>query len=338
MSDSTDPIRNEPVDAVILWVDGNDMKLAAKREHYRLLEKKSRAHPGAIPTRFASSNEIQYCILSLLTFAGFIRNIYVVTDDQDPDLHDVVSARFPGREECLKIVDHREIFRDYEQFLPTFNSSSILAMVSKIPGLSERYVCFSDDVIIIREIKEDDWFIGNRPVLMGSWRLPPFRLIAGNKLKVLINRHIRNNKEYRPKISFYIRQWQCASLLGFRGRYFFHDHSPHPFSKPTVENFFAANPELLEKTISYRFRDPDQLLASSVAYHLELLDGNRNIRKPRLGYFHPWYSESRMNRRIRRCNNDPRIKSICIQSIEMISPSQREKIFGWMDEILERKS
>jgi hypothetical protein len=273
-----------------------------------------------------------------LTFATFIRKIFIVTDDQDPDLWDMVRSRFPGKEECLRIVDHTELFRGYEQYLPTFNSSSIHALITKISGLSDRFVYFNDDVILIREVREEDWFIGNRPVLMGAWRLPPYKLVAGNKIKVLINRHLRNDKAYRPKISFYIRQWQAASLLGFRGRYFFHDHTPHPFSKPTLENYFAANPALLEKTISYRFRDPEQLLASSLAYHLEILHGNRNIRKPRLGYFHPWYSEGRMNRRIRRCTNDPRIKSVCIQSIEMVSPLQREKIFRWIDTILQRKS
>ena len=338
MSYSTGPISNEPVDAVILWVDGSDRKLAEKRELYMSQEKKSVAHPGAIPTRFASSNEIRYCVLSLLTFARFIRNIYVVTDDQDPGLQDMIRNRFPDKEDSVKIVDHRVIFRGYEQYLPTFNSSSIIPMIARIPGLSERFVFFDDDLILIREVMEEDFFVNNKPVLMGTWRLPPCRLIAGRKLKVLINRHIRKNKDYLPKISFYIRQWQSAFLLGFRVRYFFHDHTPHPFRKQTIENFFASNPGLLEKTISYRFRDHEQIILSSVAYHLEILAGNRNFRKTRLGYFHPWYSEERMNRRLRRCTNDPRIKSICIQSIEMVSTAQREKIFGWLDAILERKS
>ena len=338
MSDNRNPAGSGPIDAVILWVDGSDPKLAEKRERYLAHEKKSIAHPGALPTRFASSNEIRYCVLSILTFARFIRNIYVVTDDQDPDLRDVVRTRFPGKEECIKIVDHREIFRGYEQYLPTFNSSSIIPMISRISGLSERFVFFDDDLILIREVREEDWFVGNRPVLRGCWRLPPYRLIAGHKLKVLINRYIRKNKEYLPKISFYIRQWQSAFLLGFRGRYFFHDHTPHPFHKTTIDNFFASNPELLEKTISYRFRDHEQIILSSVTYHLEILNGNRNIRKTRIGYFHPWYSEGRMNRRIKRCTNDPRIKSICIQSIERVSQVSREKIFAWMDAILERKS
>jgi hypothetical protein len=334
MSDNSDSASSDPVDAVILWVDGSDRKLAEKRNHYLALEKKNGPHPGALPTHFASSNEIRYCVLSILTFAPFVRNIFVVTDEQDPDLYEDIRTRFPEKAGCLKIVDHKEIFRGYEQYLPTFNSSSIQTLIWRIEGLSERFIYFNDDVILIRGIKEEDWFIGNRPVLMGKWMLPPFRKMTGNNLNALINRHILNKKNYQPKFSFYIGQWKSARLLGMKGRYFFHDHSPHPMRRKTLEDFFAKNGELLEKTISYRFRDAEQIIAPAVAYHLEILDGNRNYRKLKLGYFHPYYSENRMNRRISRCMNDPHIKSICIQSVEMLSGGQREKIFRWMDSIL----
>ena len=301
MSDNTASAHGNPIDAVILWVDGSDQKLAEKRNHYLALEKKTGAHPGALPTRFASSDEIRYCVLSILTFAPFIRNIFIVTDEQDPDLYEDIRARFPEKADCLKIVDHKEIFRGYEQYLPTFNSSSIHAMIWRIEGLSENFIYFNDDTILIRETKEEEWFIGDSPVLRGKWLLPPYRRIAGINLKVLINKYIRNNKDHQPRISFYIRQWKSASLLGMKGRYFFHDHTPHPMRRKTLENFFADNGELLEKTISYRFRDSEQILAPSVAYHLEILNGNRNYGKLNLGYFHPYYSENRLNRRISRC-------------------------------------
>jgi hypothetical protein len=338
MSDNNITAHDNPVDAVILWVDGSDRALAEKRARYLVLEKKTGAHPGALPFRFASSDEIRYCILSILTFARFIRNIYLVTDGQDPGLNEEIRVRFPEKAGCLKIVDHKEIFRGYEQYLPTFNSSSIHSMIWRIKGLSERFVYFNDDVILIKELGEDDWFIENRPVLMGKWLLPPYRRYVFIKLKVLINKYLRSNKDYRPRISFYIRQWKSASLLGFNRRYFFHDHSPHPFSKKTLEDYFSAHPGLLEKTISYRFRDPDQVLVSSLAYHLEILSGNRNFRKLRIGYFHPYYPDWRLNIRIRRCSNDPRIKTVCMQSIEMMSQPVREKIISFMNSVLNLKA
>lgn len=334
MSGKRTPTPDSPIDAVIMWVDGSDKKLAEKRERFMALENKTYSHPGSLPLRFASSGEISYCIRSILKFATFIRNIYVVTDDQDPDIYEMVRSRFPDRDGCIKIIDHRQIFRDYEQYIPTFNSSSIHAMLWRIEGLSERFVCFNDDVILIREHREQDWFSGDRPVLMGKWLLPPYRRIIGNKIKALINWHLYKNRNYVPKVSFYIRQWKSASFFGFRKRYYFQDHTPHPFSTQTFAGLFSVNRGLLEKIISYRFRDPEQLLASSLAYHHEIINGNRNYRKLRIGYFHPHYREKRMNRRLEKCKADNSYKSVCIQNMEMLSPVLREKIIGWIDEVL----
>lgn len=338
MSDNIKPADNGPIDAVILWVDGSDARLAEKRRRYLAEEQLTNAHPGAIPARFASSNEIRYCVLSILTFTPFIRNIYIVTDEQDPGLDDEVRERFPARAGCLKIVDHREIFRDYEEYLPSFNSSSIHTMIWRIRGLSDNFIYFNDDTILIRETSAEDWFIDGKPVLRGKWLLPPVRKIAGNAFKILLNRHLRGNREYRPKISFYVRQWQTSLLLGRRLRYYFHCHTAHPLRIKTLEDYFSANEELLKKTISYRFRDSEQLLASSLAYHLEIRSGNAHLARLNLGYLHPWYSEARMNRRIALCTRDTNIKSVCIQSIEMMSAVQQKKIFDWLDEVLNLKN
>jgi hypothetical protein len=334
MSDNIKPANDGPIDAVILWVDGSDTRLAQKRRRYLAEEQLPADHPGAIPTRFASSNEIRYCVLSILKFAPFVRNIYIVTDEQDPGLDNEVKTRFPDRAGCLKIVDHREIFRGYEEYLPSFNSSSIQTMIWRIRGLSRNFIYFNDDMILIRETSPEEWFIGGKPVLRGKWLLPPVRKLAGNALKIFLNRHLRRNRSYRPRISFYLRQWQTSLLLGRRWRYYFHCHTPHSLRITTLEDFFSDKDELLRKTILYRFRDSRQMLVTSLAYHLEIRSGNAHLARLNLGYLHPWYSEKRLSRRIDHCTRDVNIKSVCIQSIEMMNTAQQKRIFGWLDEIL----
>jgi len=325
---------SDPIDAVILWVDGNDPVLTEKRNLYLKTEKKTSSHPGALPSRFASSNEISYCVFSILTFAPFVRNIFIVTDGQDPDLYNDVMTYFPEREGILKIVDHKEIFRGYEQYLPSFNSSSIHSMIWRIEGLAENFIYFNDDVFLIRKIAPEDWFINNRPVLRGKWLLPPVHKILGSYFKTLINRGLRNNPEYHPKISFYIRQWKTASLVGYRARYFFHCHTPYPMSRSRLEKYFSENGELLEEIIAYRFRSHNQFLMTSLAYHLEIKDGNRQLSRLNLEYLHPYYSNNRLARKIIHFQSDPRIKSICVQNIELLSQPVQQKILSWMDKIL----
>lgn len=325
---------DNPIDVVILWVDGNDPKLAEKRNRYLKDEKKSSSHPGALPTRFASKNEIRYCVLSILTFAPFVRNIFIVTDGQDPNIYEDVKKWFPEKSDSLKIVDHTEIFKGYEQFLPSFNSSSIHSLIWKIDGLSENFVYFNDDVFLIRKIEPEDWFINNRPVLRGKWLLAPYKKILSDYIKVLINRNLKNKPDYQPRISFYIRQWKAAMLAGMKFRYFFHCHTPHPLTISRLEGYFFENKKLLEKNISFRFRDQDQFLVTALSNHLEILDGNKQFAKLNLGYLHPYYSDKRLNKKIRKCENDPDIKSVCAQSIDMLGKKKEEEIFNWMDSVL----
>ncbi len=328
---------DQPIDAIVLWVDGSDPVLAEKRNLYLEDENKTSKHSGALPTRFASNNEIRYCILSILKFAPFIRNIFIVTDEQDPGLNKEIEKYFPGRSNSLKIVDHKDIFRGFEQYLPSFNSSSIESMIWRIKGLSENFIYFNDDIFLIRETGPDDWFIDNRPVLRGRWKMPPYKKMLGTFIKVFVNKHLRKNPYYQPRLSFYIRQWKAARLLGMKTRYYFYCHIPHPLNRERLKNFFDENKELMEKNISYRFRSEHQFVMPSLAYHLEILNGNRNLAKLNMVYLHPYYSIKRLGRKISRCENDPGIKSVCVQSLDMIDNAIKDRIFNYMDSILDNE-
>ena len=104
---------------VIAWVDGADP--AHRKNRLSYLNKKSNVVPaGAAETRFHSLNEVEYCVLSILKFAPFVRNIFIVTDNQDPKVSTAVHKYFPTRQNDIRIVDHKEIFEGYEQFFTHF--------------------------------------------------------------------------------------------------------------------------------------------------------------------------------------------------------------------------
>jgi len=323
-----------PLDAVVLWVDGNDPVLAEKRKSYLRKENKTVKHSGALPTRFASNNEIRYCILSILAFAPFVRKIFIVTDGQDPGLNKEIDHHFPGKSNIVRIIDHKEIFRGFDQYLPSFNSSSIESMIWRIEGLSDNFIYFNDDVFLIRETTPEDWFIDNKPVLRGKWKIPPYKKMLGKYIKTVINRNILKNPDYQPRLSFYIRQWKAARLPGMKFRYYFYCHIPHPLSRKRLEDFFTSNTDLLKKNISYRFRSEYQFVMPALAYHLEILDGNKNLEPLNMVYLHPYYSNKRLERKIRRCENEPSVKSVCVQSLDMIDKELQERIFNFMDRIL----
>jgi hypothetical protein len=326
---------HEPIDVVIAWVDGSDPKLAEKRRQF-LSQSSFRVIPqGAQATRFASDNEIRYCVLSILKFAPFVRNIFIVTDDQDPQVHEDVRKYFPDRLDSIRIVDHKEIFRDFEEYLPTFNSISIGNMVWRIEGLSENFVYFNDDVFLIREVKPEDWVIDKRPVLRGRFMVPPYMKLFKNFVKKGIQKYLLKNTAYQPKFSFYLVQWNAAKAAGMKFRFLFNCHTPHVINRKRIESFYSMNRELLEKNISYRFRDLSQFNVTTLANHLEVLDGNRNIEKLNLGYLVPsYYSRRKLNRKIRRCEQNERVKSVCVQSLDTATKEDQDRIFKWMDQFL----
>ena len=89
----------------------------------------------------------------------------------------------------VKVVDHKEIFKGYEKYLPTFNIRSIDAVLHRIEDLSETFVYFNDDVFLINKIREEDWFVKNKAVLMGKWAtsysISPFKVLSGTFKKTL---------------------------------------------------------------------------------------------------------------------------------------------------------
>ena len=323
-----------PIDVVITWVDGGNPSFLEKLKPY-LYGKPLCAIPGANLTRFASVNEIKYCVLSILRFAPFVRYIFIVTDNQDPNINREISSHFPIRNNSIKIVNHKEIFRGFEKHLPTFNSRSIESMLWRIEGLSDNFIYFNDDVFLIRETKPHDWFANNYPVLRGAWlQRPRFRFVWNSLLK-WINILILNNPDFQPRPSYHIGQWLAAKELGFKWRYFFFSHTPFAINKKRVEVYFAENQQVFERNVSYKFKDQKQFNFVSLCNHLEILAGNRNFAKPNLAYLQPHgRSNGYIDKKIMMCERDESIKFLCVQSLELCPDSDREKLFGWMDKTL----
>ena len=71
------------IDAVIMWVDGNDPFHKEKMETY--LEHTHFVNNRSLRTRYDHVNEIEFCVKSILKYAAFVRNIFIVTDNQIPD-------------------------------------------------------------------------------------------------------------------------------------------------------------------------------------------------------------------------------------------------------------
>lgn len=278
--------RDYPVDVVITWVDGSDKKWQQKVTPY--LEKKIDWSNKKDTLRFQSIDEICYCIKSIIKFAPFVRNIFVVTDNQKPNCFDAIELLAKVQNIHLKLVDHKEIFKGFEQVLPTFNARSIGTMLFRIEGLAEHFIYFADDFFFMKKVKRSDFFINELPLIRGKWeKFYEDRLLRKIYLKVLKLLNIKNRV---VKAGSKKAQQVGAKYNGLK-KYVKLDHTPKGIRKSTIESIFKENPNLLEHNIKDRFRSENQFLVSSLAYHREIKNGTCSIQENlQLTYFQSYRS------------------------------------------------
>lgn len=148
-----------PVDAVYMWVDGDDpawqdRKIQALLDlGHRLSDVVGDLGQSANSSRFRDNGELRYSLRSLHQFAPWIRQVFLVTDRQVPDWLDPECDR-------LTVVDHTEIFAD-EGVLPTFNSHAIASRLHHIPGLADHFLILNDDVMFGRPNSPTMYFMAN---------------------------------------------------------------------------------------------------------------------------------------------------------------------------------
>jgi len=241
-----------PIDLVYTWVDGDDPAWRRRRDEIAGGEAADRHVEAASDARFASRDELLYSLRSVERYADFVRNVYVVTDQQCPDWLDVEA-------DGLFVVDHSEIFHDSDA-LPTFNSHSIESRIHHIPGLSEHYIYLNDDFFFGRRVLPDKFFMANGlakhflsrsliPLGVPSLDQKPVDAAAMNGRRL-----IEDCFRVTPTRKF--------------------KHAPYPQLRSVNIELDSLFAEEMKQTARSRFRHPSDIaVASSLHHHLAFVTG-----------------------------------------------------------------
>lgn len=305
------------IDIVITWVDGNDVKLNEKRQQYIVDEL---AVDAVSSTRFASNDEIYFCIASILKYFPDFGTIYLVTDGQKPTyLEQFFEQNLCSRGQ-LKVIDHTELFKGYTEYLPTFNSLSIEAMLWNIPNLAEQFIYLNDDVFLTSKVSRNDAFTSDKVMIYGSWKKTFF-----TKLKYKYRKFIseKTNKKMKPK--FTTAQMLSADMLGLYQYYNLH-HRPHFILTNVLKNYFLNHPDILKQQIQHKFRHFDQFLPVGLANHLSIQQNKAILREDvEVAYCKP--DQNDISIFIQDLNND-KVQYGCIQSLDLIDQKQQRIIYA----------
>lgn len=320
----------ESIDAVITWVDGIEPAYKEKLSHY--LSQNPLVHPEAsAKTRFCQIGELEYCITSLFRFAPWLRNIYIVTDNQIPPFLGKLTGT--SYEHKVHVIDHKVIFSGFDNFLPTFNSLTIETLLWRIPGLSEKFLYLNDDFVLIRPVSPENFFQHNKVVLRGKWRKqksrnPYYRLRA--KIKAFKYKY-RPKKIHVPKHT--LAQIKSAQMLGYTEDYFYFYHSPHGLHLSTMANYFSTHLEQLKFNLSFRFRNAEQFFTPVLASHLEI-DAKNVIFEDKLRclQFRPASKPLRyIKRQLVDADRDKNVAFVCVQSLDSVPTLTQNILFSWLE-------
>ncbi len=307
----------EKIDAVITWVDGDDPVLKAKRYKYgdaSIFKEEDIAGE----TRYKTVGEICWCIASINRFAPWVNKIWIVTDGQNPHVDEFLQENFPEGHIPYEIVDHKVIFRGYEQYLPTFNSISIETMTWRIPGLSDSFLVFCDDFMISAPVTPEDFRTADGKVVVYG----KLYSMLWKKLKIRMGK----------KLDMFNSYLFNASVLAGDGRTYLRiDHTPRLMSRVWFEDFFSRNEALIVRNIRHRFRDFDQYAPELLQYNTLHGDGKCVIKPFRdyLFYLRPKNKPNYVKRKLWRLNKGE-YKFCCFNSVEEASPEDFAEITSWI--------
>ena len=312
-----------PIDAVVAWVDGSDPRHKKKLQNYlKTLPESQR--PVIHSTRFSDLGEINLCLQSLFKFAPWIRHIYLVTDEQEPPIVNwLKSSHLASR---VSVVDHVTIFKGYEEYLPTFNTRTITPMTSRIPGLAEQFIYLDDDYILLKPMKPTDFFEDGRVVLRGTWRFRGFEYLLNPVKKALRLAPKRRLARAKHSSSHKV----AAQLAGFRWRFFYTRHNPHPFLRSTWLQFIETHSERMRLQLTHRLRSIEQFNADSLSAHLNLKRELAIIRNdiPTVMIKPETQSLKKIESSLDHIEKQSKPAFLCVQSLDQTNPESQMKIMS----------
>jgi hypothetical protein len=242
-----------PIDAVYTWVDGNDADWRQRKNRALAANGHEEINQiAANDSRYVSRDELRYSLRSITSFAPWIRQIFLVTDDQVPAWLDV-------NHPMIKVVPHREIFGD-TGVLPTFNSHAIESRLHRIPGLAEHFLYVNDDMFFGRPLKPTTFFHANG---IAKFFTSPAQLDAGpaTVYDAPVTAAGKNNRRHIEEI--------FGRTIAHKMR-----HVPYPLRKSVLEEIEQRLPEEVLNTAAHQFRHPQDLsIPSSLQHYWGYLSG-----------------------------------------------------------------
>ena len=270
----------DKIDFVITWVDGSDKKWQEMKNKYTINEQKKLTNKSNMDSRnirYRDMECLKYWFRGVEKYAPWVNKIYFVTCGQTPKWLNT-------KNEKIVLVNHKDFIP--HEFLPTFNSNAIEPFFHKIPGLSNQFVYFNDDMFIVNKTNTNDFFKNNLPCdimcLSPIFVIPEdsFHKKIVNNIEI-INKHFKFNDCFKKNRKKYLsikqgKYWiRNFTLLNYKSFIGFKDfHLPNSYLKETFNKVWDKEEKILDLTASFKFRNNRDSVNHWLFQYWQFAEGN----------------------------------------------------------------
>lgn len=323
----------EPIDVVITWVDGNDSSWQKEKAKYLNNDISNNSFVSGA-NRFEDQGLLKYWFRGIENCMPWVNKIFFVTCGHYPSWLNLDNKK-------VVLVKHDEFMpKDY---LPTFNSNSILLNLHKIPGLSDKFVYFNDDMFVINNCPSSNFFKKGLPLDMAIQDIisapdtDPFWDMMINNVMVINKNFKKKQCIKKSRCKWYSLKYSFKNLsknvLLSKFNYFpgFRDiHLPNAFLKSTFEEVWDKNYEICNSTCLHKFRTSEDITEWTMRYW-QLAKGTfKPFNREKLGK----YVSLKDNSAIHYLAKNPKKPLVCLND----STKNYEKVIDFFENKFPNKS
>lgn len=223
------------MDIVIAYCNQNDV--VWQKEYNDTIKKYKMDFPGSNNfNRFSDMNTLQYLLRSVDKYMSDIDNVFLVVSGP---------TQVPKwiNKKTVKVIYHENFIP--KKYLPTFSARTIETFLHFIPGLGEKFLYFNDDMIILQECNESDFFTND----------------GGIKVNFVIDEIWKNKKD---KVYGFVYHRDCVEAAKKAGKkhdtldIIRTDHGPYPLYKSLYQNFYNDVKDCIDDHIT-KFRSDKEI-------------------------------------------------------------------------------
>ena len=305
-----------PIDFIITWVDGSDPEWQAEKAKYKDTKGDSRN------SRYRDWDTLRYLLRSIEKNAPWVNKVYLVTCGHLPKWLNTNNSK-------LVLIKHEDYIP--EEFLPTFSSRTIDMNFHRIESLSEHFVYFNDDMILLKPVKKEDFFYKGLPCDTAVLRPA---IVVSNKKGIsespaqmylspiidmaLINKHFAKHSSILKNIcKWYSPKYGLESLktLSLAIWNFFPGireyHCCYSYLKQTYKDLWSLEEQNFRSSCLHKFRVNTDYNHWVFSYW-QIAKGSFYPRNPKFGTAYSLSDDEKSNMRIFKSISDKKYKLICI--------------------------